>query len=47
MSTQFDDTVEEHRTIYYTKTSYRQEEHKDKLNSSYNILFDFGTITSE
>ena len=34
MSTQFYDNVEEYRTLDYTNKSYRQEEFKEKPNSS-------------
>ena len=46
MNTQIYDKVEEYRTLDYTKKSYRQEEYKEQLNSSYKLFFDFETITS-
>ena len=46
INTQFYDKVEEYRTLYYTKQSNIPEEYKEKPNSSYNIFFDFETITS-
>ena len=46
MNTQLYDKVEEYRTSYYTKKSYRQEAYEEKLKSSCKIVFDLGTITS-
>ena len=45
MNTQLYDKVEEYGTLDYTTQSYRQDEYKEKLNSSYKMFFDFETIT--
>ena len=41
MNTLFYDNVEEYRTLDITNKSYRRDEYKEQLNSSYNIFFDF------
>ena len=46
MSIQLYDKAEEYKMLYYNKKPYRQEEFKEKLNSSYKVFFDFETITS-
>ena len=44
MHSQFHDKVDECNTLYYTKSSYKQEAFKETVNDLYKILFDFEII---